>query len=383
MNRHNPQSPNAGLIGVAGGTQRVTTPALMLDLAAMRENMRYLMEQCRKNGMELRPHAKTHKCAQIAKEQIAMGALGVCCATPHEVIQLAHAGVERIHLTTPVTQPWHFLQLAELHRSGLELMVAIDHPSQIEIWCEHLADSTRPLPALVDIDIGMGRTGVANAEAAIALAQGLSDCKPLRYAGAQGYSGMVQHILRYDERRAVYGAQLDYLQSVLDALRQAKLAPAIVSGGGTGTFGIDIERRIFTESQAGSYIFMDVEYNDVELFNDKDNPYRTSLFLRTSVVNNKVPGQLTINAGFKSFATDGPLARILSRDHAGNRYELYGDEFGRIVFGAGAPDTYPIGSHVDLITPHCDPTINLHDYYHVFEGEKLLDIWPIVARGVL
>src|SRR5690606_37062688 len=143
------------------------------------------------------------------------------------------------------------------------------------------------------------------------------------------------------------------------------------------------ERGLFTESQAGSYIFMDVEYNDVQLFENQGNPYKTSLLLRTSVVNNKRPGQLTINAGFKSFATDGPLPLIYEPAHPENRYELYGDEFGRIVLHDEDATPYSVGDYIDLVTPHCDPTINLHDCYHVVEGGNIIDIWPITARGAL
>lgn len=373
---------NADLVGLEGGASKLTTPALILDLKAMRKNMRYLMDECTRHGMKLRPHAKTHKCAEIAIEQIQAGAVGVCCATPHEVMALALAGVAQIHLTTPVFQPRHFERLAALHQQGIEVMVVVDHIDQIGSWESALGSSTHSLPVLVDIDIGMGRTGVTSAEAAIELAHRLTNSSQLRYAGVQGYSGMVQHINDYGERKAAYGRQLDHLEAVVGALKQAGLPPEIISGGGTGTFGIDVERGIFTESQAGSYIFMDVEYNDVQLFPDRANPYETSLFLRTSVVNNKVPGQLTINAGFKSFATDGPLARI--RENSGGRsYKLYGDEFGRIVFESPQASVSAVGSQVDLVTPHCDPTINLHDCYHVIDGNRLIDIWPIVARGVL
>jgi len=376
---------NADLIGVEGGAARLTTPALLLDIAAMRANMQYLASECARHGMKLRPHAKTHKCAEIAMEQLASGAVGVCCATPHEVVALAAAGVPELLLTTPVCQPRHFEQLAALHRQGLNLMVVADHPDQIASWAAALGalgDTGRPLPVLVDIDIGMDRTGAVGAEAVVELARALAGHKKLHYAGVQAYSGMVQHIGTYAERKQAYQPQMDRLQHVLDALRQAGLPPGIVSGGGTGTFGIDVEQRIFTESQAGSYLFMDVEYSEVQLFADRDNPYQTALILRTSVLNNKVPGQLTINAGSKSVATDGPLP-VVRGPAGGQRYQPYGDEFGRIVLDAPQPQPSPLGSHIDLVTPHCDPTINLHDCYHVIDGDRVIDIWPIVARGVL
>src|SRR5690625_1046776 len=375
------QAVNSELIGQPGGAKRLLTPALVLDLADMRQNIQFVMEECRRHGLALRPHAKTHKCAEIALEQIKAGALGVCTATPHETIALAKGGVPKILLTTPVIQTRHFKLLADLHNQGLELMVVVDDPKQLPQWESHISDKS--LPVLIDIDIGMGRTGVVNAEQALALARQITASKKLRYAGVQGYSGMVQHITRFDDRRKTYGQQLDFLEGVIARLKAEGFAPEIISGGGTGTFAIDIQRKIFTESQAGSYLFMDVEYNDVELFPDKDNPYHTALLLRTSVVNNKVDGQLTINAGFKSFATDGPLARTYGEPYEQHQYQLYGDEFGRIVLSSGQSSDHALGTHVDLVTPHCDPTINLHDCYHIIDGDTVIDIWPIAGRGVL
>jgi D-serine deaminase-like pyridoxal phosphate-dependent protein len=375
------EAVNRDLIGVEGGALRMTTPALMLDLPKLRKNIKIMADQCATAGLGLRPHAKTHKSPQIANEQIAASALGVCCATPHEAIAMARNGVARILLTSPVVQPRHYRDLAALHRDGLALMVVIDELSQVAKWSAAIADAP-PLPVLVDIDIGMGRTGVRSPEDAVAIARAVSASKALSYRGVQGYSGMIQHINDYDERRETYGRQLDGLEKVLAALTRSSFAPEIVSGGGTGSFAIDVERRLYTECQVGSYIFMDVEYNEVTLFRDRPNPYLTSLFLRTTVISANTPGQVTINAGFKSLATDGPLAHIMPPSGPGYSYKLYGDEYGRIVLAEGAQRP-AIGSIVDLMTPHCDPTVNLHDCYHVFEGDRLVDIWPIVARGVL
>jgi 3-hydroxy-D-aspartate aldolase len=375
-------APNADLIGVPGGASRLTTPALLLDLARFRANQAQMMRRCVRAGIKLRPHGKTHKCSRIAAEQLADGAHGICCATPHEAIAFASAGITGLVVTAPVVQPRHMGVLADLHRAGADLTVVIDHVDGVGTWEAALGTSARPLPALVDIDIGMGRTGAGSVEQTVAIARRLSGSRALAYAGVQAYSGRVQHINAYGERRRTYWSQLDQLDIALAALRNAGLPAAIVSGGGTGSFAIDVERGLYTESQAGSYIFMDVEYNDVELFKDEPSPYSVSLMLRTSVLSANVPGYATLNAGFKSFATDGPLPKLGEAAFAGASYELYGDEYGRLILGAGeaAP---AIGASVDLVTPHCDPTVNLHDFLHVVEGDTLVGVWRIDARGVL
>jgi D-serine deaminase-like pyridoxal phosphate-dependent protein len=373
---------NADLVGMPGSAAHLTTPALVLDLERFRANQAHMMRLCGAAGIKLRPHGKTHKCSRLAFEQIAAGAVGICCATPHEAIAFAKAGVGNLLITSPVVQPRHLRALADLHEAGVDLMIVIDQVDAIAAWEALLSSPERPLPALVDIDLGMGRTGASTLEQALAIGRRLSGSRTLAYAGVQAYSGRVQHINDYQERRRIYSAQLDRVEASLEALESAGLPAPIVSGGGTGTFALDVERGLYTESQAGSYIFMDVEYNDVELFDGSPCPYGVSLTLRASVISTNVPGHVTLNAGFKSFATDGPLPKLHGEALAGMRYELYGDEYGRLILNPEqcAP---PIGTCVALVTPHCDPTVNLHDHLHVIEGDTLVDIWRIDARGVL
>ena len=375
-------SPNASLVGFPGSAKRITTPALMVDYAKLKANIAQMTERCREVGLALRPHGKTHKCTRLAERQIASGAVGVCAATGREGIAFARAGLTGILITAPVVQYPQIDELVRLHAEGADISIVIDHPEVARRWEKALAGSTRPLPALVDVDIGMNRTGALTPEAALEIATLLKNSALLKYSGVQAYSGRVQHINDFAERRKAYGVQLDRLKTVLEKLRANGLAPEIVSGGGTGTFAIDAVAGIFTESQAGSYVFMDVEYAAVQLFPAMTNPWQHSLFLRASVVSANVPGQVTVNAGFKSFATDGPAPAIYGDTAPGMIYEFYGDEYGRLILG---PDTVPpvLGSTADLFTSHCDPTINLHDWLHIVEGDTLVDIWEIDARGVL
>ena len=372
---------NADLIGVSSGARKVTTPALMIDLPAMRRNFAVMNERCAAAGMKLRPHGKTHKSSSLAREQLAGGAAGICAATAHEGVAFARAGIGGILITAPVVQPRHLAMIAELHKQGADITVVADHPDGVRAWREALGNVARPLPVLVDVDLGMGRTGVPGPDEAVTVARRIGEAGVLAFAGVQAYSGRIQHIEPYDERRAAYLAQIKRLGAALSALKRAGLAPALVSGGGTGSFAIDAEHGLYTESQAGSYMFMDVEYNAVELFRGAENPYGVSLFLRTSVVSANVPGQATINAGFKAFATDGPAPKLRGNAFPGASYEFFGDEYGRLILAKGAP-VPRVGTTVDLVTPHCDPTVNLYDFYHVVEGDTLVDIWPIDARGV-
>ncbi|MCH8213331.1 MAG: hypothetical protein IIC54_04590 [Proteobacteria bacterium] len=169
------------------------------------------------------------------------------------------------------------------------------------------------------------------------------------------------------------------LQEKLDA---AGIAPPLVSGAGTGTHDIDALHGPFTELQVGSYIFTDVQYNAVALREDTPRPFEPALFVRTTVVSTNVGGQVTTDGGLKRFASDGPLPEIASGAPDGARYEFKGDEHGRVVFAKDS-DSLPLGAAVECLTPHCDPTVNLYDHYHVVRGDTLVDIWPVDGRGVI
>jgi 3-hydroxy-D-aspartate aldolase len=374
--------PNRKLIGVRGSRHKLTTPALVLDLDRFERNLTAMARFCRDSGLQLRPHAKTHKSSIIARKQVEAGAVGVCCATLREAEALVAGGVRGVHITSPVVGEARIERLAALNIRAHNLMIVIDNPANLREIEAAVRRTGRPLRALVDVDIGMSRTGVASGQHALALARLLAESEELEYCGIQGYSGRVQHINDMDERRRVYGDQMERFAAIKKILTQDGLEPEIVTGGGTGTFGIDRALDVLTEHQAGSYAFMDVEYNLVQIFEDRKTPFETALFMRNTVVSANADGFVTIDGGFKCFATDGPLPELASGAPAGARYEYFGDEHGRIVFANGH-DRMAVGAAVEIVTPHCDPTVNLHDWYHCVRGDTVVDIWPIDARGVL
>jgi D-serine deaminase-like pyridoxal phosphate-dependent protein len=261
-------------------------------------------------------------------------------------------------------------------------MVVVDHVEPLQALDSALGHGHRRLPVLVDIDVGMKRTGVPTVAEAVRLCHAVKHSRNLQYAGLQCYSGIVQHIARAAERAAVYEAELQHLAAVVLDLRASGLAPSIVSGGGTGTFDIDRRLRLLTEVQCGSYVFMDVEYGAVELFADEAQPFRPSLFLQSIVLSSNHAGQATIDAGVKALASDGPTALPARGAPAGARYDYAGDEFGTLTFADPAA-RLALGTKVEILTPHCDPTVNLHDFLHCVRGDLLVDIWPVDARGSL
>ena len=375
--------PNARLIGKPGGLRELATPALVLDLDAFERNIRAYQHQVALHGLQARPHAKSHKCAEIARRQIAAGAVGVCTASLHEAEALVRQGINNVLITSPVIGGGKMDRLLRLLDADVSVAVVVDDDERAASMAAAVYQSGHVLDVLIDVDLGMGRTGVSTIESALQLVNVVCDAEGVSYRGIQAYSGSVQHIEDFAARDGIYTGQLRFLSGVIEALDKRGLKPATVSGGGTGTLALDCREGILTEHQAGSYIFMDVEYCAVALgANDADAPFATSLFLHSTVISKNVPGTATIDAGLKSFATDGPLPRVSSGAPAGTTYTFFGDEHGRLTF-PNSTLCLPLGSIVTFVTPHCDPTVNLHDYLHVVQNDTIAEVWQIVGRGVL
>jgi 3-hydroxy-D-aspartate aldolase len=374
--------PNAGLIGKPRSRQALATPAVILDLDDFEHNLEAMMKLCKQAGLSLRPHAKTHKSVEIAKRQIAAGAIGISVATLREASVMVEAGIPGVLLTTPVVGAVKIDVLCDLVGKSKGFMIVVDNPANVSALEAALEAAGKTLTVLVDIDIGMKRTGVPDVAGALSLIRRVQSSKVLRLAGVQSYSGRVQHITRAGDRARVYGNQLRHLVAVLAAAKKAGYTPGIVSGGGTGTFDFDRQAGLFTECQCGSYAVMDIEYEEVQLFANGPHPFKTALFVQCMVVSNNHRAIPTIDGGFKCFSMDGPIPRPARGAPLGAVYQFYGDEFGKIKL-ARKTDALKLGAKVELVTPHCDPTINLHDFYHCVRGNVLVDIWPIDARGSL
>ncbi|HUT49046.1 MAG TPA: DSD1 family PLP-dependent enzyme [Alphaproteobacteria bacterium] len=383
MMRDRGLGPNAELIGQHDGLTRITTPALILRLDLFERNLARMAAFLTSSGLSIRPHAKTHKCSAIAQRQIEAGALGVSTATLREAEAMVAGGIAGVLITSPVVGASKIERLARLNGEVDGLMAVVDNRDNAEALANAARAAGKTLTVLVDIDIGMQRTGAASGEAVVELAATIAAADGLEFRGVQGYSGQVQHIADYAGRNAAYGAHLDRLAAMAAALTDAGIAPEIVTGGGTGTIGIDAQRRVINQHQAGSFVFMDVEYNLVEIVEGQNAaPFATALTMRNSVVSNNAAGFVTIDGGFKCFATDGPLPELHSGAPAGATYTYFGDEHGRVAFARDG-ETLALGAQVELVTPHCDPTVNLHDFIHVVRDGVIGDIWRIDARGVL
>ena len=367
---------NSDLIGQPGGRAKLATPALLIDLDAFERNIAAMAAFAKKSGIALRPHAKTHKSVEIAKRQIAAGALGVCCAKLGEAEALADGGIDSILITSPVVSDRGIARLIALNMRPIDLMAVCDNQAVAARLDQAAHEAGKKLKIVVDIDPGLGRTGIA-AENAVPLVQFVAQARGLEYSGLQCYAGQAQHMESANERRSASLAVLKELGALRDRLAAMGLAPNIISGGGTGTFDIDPDARVLTELQVGSYVFMDRQYNDVW---SARPPFETALFVQTTVISANRTGLATTDAGFKAFATDAGAPVIASGAPLGASYFFFGDEQGGIFYSEETRKLLP-GDIVTCVAPHCDPTVNLYDRYHLVRGEMLAGIWPIEGRG--
>lgn len=370
-------SLNRDLIGVAGGRAQLETPALVIDREALERNIERMAVHTKQRGIALRPHAKTHKCVEIAKRQMAAGALGICCAKLGEAEALGEGGIDNILITSPVVTERGIARLMALNARLRELIAVCDNQAVAARLDEAARRAGKKLKLLVDIDPGMGRTGISMADAG-GLVSLVAKSEALEYAGLQCYAGHAQHIESFTERRDASLAALRELAALRDRLASDDLAPKIISGGGTGSFDIDPEAGVLTEIQAGSYVFMDRQYNDV--WRNATPPFETSLFVQTTVISANRSGLATTDAGYKAFATDAEPPLIASGAPEGAAYFFFGDEQGGVLYAEEKRKLLP-GDVVSCVVPHCDPTVNLYDAFHVVSAETLIGIWPIDGRG--
>ncbi len=332
----------------------VDTPALVIDLDAMERNLDAMAAFARERGLRLRPHAKTHKSAWLAAQQIARGAVGVCVQKTSEAEALALQGVRELFITNQVIDPAKLMRVAALSRQ-ISLAIAVDSALGIERLAAALHAAGSTMDVFVEIDVSHGRCGAAP-EAAGALVRRVADAG-LRFAGLQAYHGSAQHLRTVAERRAAIDAACAAVRTARAAVEASGLTVPLVSGAGSGSFVLEAESGLWGELQCGSYLFMDRDYADNAPLEGAPR-FDHALFVKSQVMS-RASDHAVIDAGHKSHAVDSGLPRVWGRDDLA--FANGGDEHGILrprCAGAALP---ALGDTVWLVPGHCDPTVNLHD----------------------
>jgi 3-hydroxy-D-aspartate aldolase len=356
----------------------VDTPSLILELDAFEHNLQALKESLTGRTVNMRPHAKNHKCPQIAQRQIALGAVGVCCQKVSEAEAMVEGGVADVLVTNEVVGAAKLRRLAALARQA-RVAVCADDAGNIAALDAVAREFGVKLEVLVEINVGANRCGVEPGEDAVKLARKIVDSPGLRFGGLQAYQGTAQHMRKVEERRAAIEGAVAQVTRTKALLAKAGIPCERVTGAGTGTYLFEAASAVYTELQTGSYIFMDADYAKNEWTESGFPRFQHSLFVWATVMSRPTADRAIVDAGHKALSTDSGMPRIARAD--GAEYIRASDEHGKLQIN-GAPG-YAVGDKIKLIPGHCDPTVNLYDYYVCIRNERVESIWPITARGAV
>jgi len=356
----------------------VDTPALIVELDALERNIAAMAAAVEDRGMRLRPHAKSHKSPDIARRQIAAGAVGICCQKVGEAEAFVAAGVTDVLITNEIVGAAKLARLALLSRNA-SLGVLVDDRANVAALAAAMRAAGASIDVLVEVDVGAHRCGVLPGAPALELARAIAGGSGLRFAGLHAYQGAAQHLRRPAERRAAIARAAELAFETKALIEQAGIECATVTGAGTGTFTLERDSGIYTELQPGSYVFMDADYSRNE-HAEGEIRFEQSLFVWTAVMSTPAPDRAIVDAGLKAFAVDSGMPLVARAP--GLELVKASDEHGllRIAPGAAGPR---LGERLKLVPGHCDPTVNLYDWIVAVRNDRVESLWPVAARGAL
>jgi 3-hydroxy-D-aspartate aldolase len=361
------QSPPAS---VGQRIEEVDTPALIVDLDAFEKNLDTL-RACVDGKVRVRAHAKTHKCPEIARRQIGAGAIGVCCQKVSEAEALVEGGVRDVLVSNEIVGAAKIERLAALSQRA-RIGVCVDNLENLR----QIAATRARLDVYIELEVGMGRCGVAPGEPALALARESARAPSLRFGGLQAYHGRAQHMRSMAERRVSIERAAEAVRATRALLAEHGIDTPVVTGAGSGSFMFEIECGAWDEIQPGSYIFMDADYARNEWAPPLPR-FEHSLFVLASVMSRPSPRLAIVDAGLKASSVDSGMPAVWERQ--GLSYTKASDEHGWVE-GSPAPS---LGEKLLLVPGHCDPTVNLYDWYVCTRRGVVEDLWAITARGAV
>jgi D-serine deaminase-like pyridoxal phosphate-dependent protein len=366
---------NAAQIG--DSINSVDTPALILDLNAFEKNLKRMANAVGGRNVRLRPHAKSHKCPEIALRQIQLGAVGICCQKVSEAAVFVKAGVTDILITNEIvgeTKVRHLMELAGAARIG----VLVDHAAQIQDLAVAAQAAATSIDVYIEVDVGGHRCGIAPGEEAARLAELIVAAAPLRFAGLQCYHGPAQHMRTPQERSAAIRQAAELALFTKNLMEARGIPVEIITGAGTGTFMLERDSGVYNELQAGSYVFMDRDYGD-NVREENESCFDHALFVLTTVMSRATGERAIVDAGLKASSVDSGMPSVWQRSDL--KFVKAADEHGVLV--TAGPASVHLGEQLMLVPGHCDPTVNLYDELVCVRDGKVEALWPVAARGAL
>lgn len=358
----------------------IQTPCLILDLDALERNIKKMGDYARAHGMRHRAHGKMHKSVDVLKLQEKLGgAIGVCCQKVSEAEVFARGGIKDILVSNQVRDPLKIDRLARMPKLGCRVIVCVDDVANIADLSAGAQKHGTTLDIFVEIDCGAGRCGVRTTEEVVAIAKAADAAEGLNFLGIQAYQGAMQHMDSYEDRKAKLDAAIAQVKDAVEGLKAEGLEPELVSGGGTGSYYFESNSGVYNELQCGSYAFMDADYGRILDENGKridKGEWENAMFILTSVMSHAKSDKAICDAGLKAQSVDSGLPFIYGRDDV--EYIKCSDEHGVISDPNGV---LKVNEKLRLVSGHCDPTCNVHDWYVGVRNGKVETVWPVSARG--
>ena len=355
------------------------SPALCVDLDKMERNIKKAQASLKAFGLGARPHAKTHKCPEIAKMQVAAGAIGICTAKLGESEVMLENGIVNVLMTGVNISVPKINKAMALRKKYNGFIQAVDNPQNAQDLQDAAKAAGIKADVVVDINV-IRRSGVLPGTPALALAQQVDKSPNLRFRGILAYDGGVQHVMGHEKRLAECVKNIEPAVKSYEMMKAAGLNLEIFSGGGTGTYDMMHNVKGFTDVQIGSYLFMDCQY--IEIGGSKNitqyDDFEPSLTVMSTIINSNYPGRLVTDSGAKALTLNQPAATTIGEP--GFKYNAGSDEYGVITFDH-ATKTYKVGDKLELIVPHCDPVVNLYDVMYGIRNGKVESVLPILGRG--
>jgi 3-hydroxy-D-aspartate aldolase len=358
----------------------VDTPALLIDLDALERNIRRMQKRAAGTKVRLRPHAKTHKSTAIANRQVAAGAVGMCCQKVSEAEIMVDGGIGDVLISNEVVGATKVERVAAL-AGRAKVSICVDDADNVRALAAAAAKFGSTIHVLVELNVGANRCGVENAEELARLATAISGQPSLRFAGIQAYHGAAQHLRTFEERQSAIAGAVAKVTEATALLRRHGLACEVITGAGTGTFEFELASGVYNELQVGSYVFMDIDYGRNRDRTGKPiSEFENALFILTTVMSYPVASRAVVDAGLKALSVDSGLPQVVGHDAVS--YVSASDEHGRLEVTSG--DTpFRLGDKIRLVPGHCDPTVNLHDWFVCVRNDHVESVWPVSARGAV
>jgi 3-hydroxy-D-aspartate aldolase len=358
----------------------IQTPCLILDLDALERNIKKMGDYAKAHGMRHRVHGKMHKSVDVAKLQEKLGgAIGVCCQKVSEAEVFVRGGIKDVLVSNQVRDPKKIDRLAQLPKLGSSIIVCVDDLSNVAELSAAAQKHGTELGVFVEIDCGAGRCGVTTSQDVVAIARAVEASPGLKFRGIQAYQGAMQHMDKYEDRKAKLDIAIGMVKDAVQALKSVGLEPELVSGGGTGSYYFESTSGVFNELQCGSYAFMDADYGRIL---DKDGKridqgeWENAFFILTQVMSHAKADKAIVDAGLKAQSVDSGLPVVYGRSDV--KYIKCSDEHGVVEDPKGV---LKVGEKLRLVPGHCDPTANVHDWYVGVRNGKVEVVWPVSARG--